>query len=112
MSLFNKKLKDKLKKIEVKTEAKKRNNRNEKIGMNKYNNYTPAKYACRKTCATCGSINHLSTNCKYVYVQNSSIQMPISISAFLIPVMLVMPNMLAKNTHVSSQYANMSYYTI
>ena len=59
-----KQLNDKLEKIEIKTEAKRKNNRNWKVGINKNKNYTPDKYAPRKICVKCGSVNHLSVNCK------------------------------------------------
>ena len=68
--LSNKQLKDKLENIEDKTKAKKKGNINGKVGINKKNNYTPDKYAPRKTCVKCGSVNHLSINCKTV-VPNS-----------------------------------------
>ncbi|KAL8154983.1 hypothetical protein AgCh_000375 [Apium graveolens] len=59
-----KKLNDRLEKIEVKTKSKRKNNRNGKVGINKHNNYTPDKYAPRKICVKCGSVNYLSVNCK------------------------------------------------
>ncbi|KAL8119602.1 hypothetical protein AgCh_016923 [Apium graveolens] len=62
--MFIKQLNDKLEKIDVKTENKRKNNRNGKVGINKYNNYTLDKYAPRKICVKCGSVNHLSVNCK------------------------------------------------
>lgn len=93
----NKQLKDKLEKIEDKTKDKKKNNINAKVGINKHNNYTPDKYAPRKTCAKCDSVNHLSTNSKSM--QNSSVQMLMSVPAKPISHMLVMPNMFAQNTH-------------
>ena len=47
-------------------DKKKKKNRNEKVGINKHNNYAPDMYAPRKVCAKCGSVNHLSINCKIV----------------------------------------------
>ena len=77
---------DRLEKIEVKTDAKRKNNRNGKIGINKHNNYTPDKYAPRKICVKCGSANHLSVNCK--------LAMPTTISApSTLPNMTAMPTM-------------------
>ena len=60
--LSNKQLKDKLENIEAKTvpNAKKKKNRNGKVGINKNNNYTPDKHAPRKVCSKCGSSNHLA----------------------------------------------------
>ena len=49
-NLSDKQLKDKLENVEIKNGAKKKNNRNGKAGINKHNNYTPNKYAPRKTC--------------------------------------------------------------
>ena len=43
-----KQLNDRLEKIEVKTEVKKKKNRNGKVEINKHINYTPDKYAPRK----------------------------------------------------------------
>ena len=54
---------------EVRMEAekgKKKSSRNGKVGINKKNDYTPDKYAVRKTCSKCGSVNHLAVNCKNV----------------------------------------------
>ncbi|XP_063941537.1 uncharacterized protein LOC135149680 [Daucus carota subsp. sativus] len=44
--------------------GKKKSSRNGKVGINKKNDYTPDKYAVRKTCSKCGSVNHLAVNCK------------------------------------------------
>ena len=52
---------------EPKTKVKKKKkNRNGKVGINKHNNYAPDMYAPRKVCAKCGSVNHLSIDCKTV----------------------------------------------
>ena len=66
--LSNKQLKDKLENIEAKSvpNAKKKKNRNGKVGINKNNNYTPDKYAPRKVFSKCGSSNHLAMQCKTV----------------------------------------------
>lgn len=74
----NKQLKEKLEKIKIKTKAKnkKKNNINDNIGTNKHNNYTRDKYAPRKISGKCGSVNHLSINCKSNIMQNSSIPLP------------------------------------
>ncbi|KAL8102655.1 hypothetical protein AgCh_027252 [Apium graveolens] len=69
-----KQLSDRLEKIEVKTETKRKNNRNGKVGINKHNNYTPDKYAPRKICVKCGSVNHLSVNCKSAMPTPMSVQ--------------------------------------
>ena len=101
--LSKKQLKEKLETIDSKTVVKKKNNRNGKIGINKHNNYTPGKYAPRKTCVKCGSVNHLSINCNIV--QHFSVQMPMS--AMPMNAMPIMPNMFAQNAHAHAQYANM-----
>ena len=50
-----------------KTKEKNKNkNMNEKVGINKHNNYAPDMYAPRKVCAKCGSANHFFINCKIV----------------------------------------------
>lgn len=36
------------------------------IGINKHNNYKLDKYAPKKTCVRCGSVNHLFTSCESV----------------------------------------------
>ncbi|MGI4673367.1 hypothetical protein ACR2XN_28280, partial [Klebsiella pneumoniae] len=95
-------LEEKLGTTKSKDEVKKKGNRNGKIGINKKNNYTPDKYAPRKTCVKCGSVNHLSVNCKVV--QNSSVHLPMH----AIP-MNAMPNLFAPNAHTHAQYANMSF---
>ena len=67
--LSNKQLKDKLENIETKSvpNAKKKKNRNAKVGNNKHNNYTPDMYAPRKGCSKCGSVNHLAIHCKVLF---------------------------------------------
>ncbi|KAK1369557.1 hypothetical protein POM88_035649 [Heracleum sosnowskyi] len=76
--LSNKQLKGKLENIEVKAEAK------------------------RKRTEMCGSVNHLSTNCKTV--KNSSVEMPMHVPNMPMP---LMHNMFAHTDHASNLYANM-----
>ncbi|KAK1389761.1 hypothetical protein POM88_017939 [Heracleum sosnowskyi] len=102
--LSNKQLKGKLENIEVKDEVKKKKNRNGKVGINKHNNYTPDKYAPRKTCVKCGSVNHLSTN--YKTVKTSSVQMPMPVPNMPMP---AMHNMFVHTGHASNLYANMPF---
>ncbi|KAK1369366.1 hypothetical protein POM88_035458 [Heracleum sosnowskyi] len=102
--LSNKQLKGKLENIEIKAEVKKKKNRNGKVGINKHNNYTPDKYAPRKTCVKCGNVNHLSTN--YKTVKTSSVQMPMPVPNVPIP---AMHNMFAHTDHASHLYANMPF---
>ena len=66
--LSKNKLKDKLEHIETKVvpNPKKKKTRNEKVGINKNNNYSPNKHAPRKVCSKCGSSNHLAMQCKNV----------------------------------------------
>ena len=45
-------------------EKNKKKNRNRNVGNNNHNNYAPDMYVPRKVCAKCGSVNHLSINCK------------------------------------------------
>ncbi|KAL8112910.1 hypothetical protein AgCh_020281 [Apium graveolens] len=96
-------LSDRREKIEVKTEAKKKNNRNGKVEINKHNNYTPDKYAPRKICVKCGSVNHLSVNCKTA--------MPTSISVPPhfpnINAMPSMPMNAMSTQNMNTQFANM-----
>ena len=86
---------------------KKKGNRNGKIGVNKHTNYTPNASAPRKTCSKCGSVNHLSANCKTVIAPNSSfpISMPSS-SHMHLPAMNMMPGLLPLNPYSQS---NMPY---
>ena len=60
--LSSKQLKDKLENIETKIVPipKKKKNRNEKVEINKNNNYTPDKHAPKKLCSKYGSSNHLA----------------------------------------------------
>ncbi|KAL8103990.1 hypothetical protein AgCh_028276 [Apium graveolens] len=100
-----KQLSDRLEKIEVKTETKRKNNRNGKVGINKHNNYTPDKYAPRKICVMCGSVNHLSVNCK------SAMPTPISVQSQF-PNMNVMPPMpvnAVPTKNMNAQFANMPF---
>ena len=74
---------------------KKRNNRNGKIGVNKHNNYTPNASAPRKTCGKCGSVNHLSTNCKTVIAPTFSMPMSMpSVPNLHMSTMNMMPGLL------------------
>ena len=75
----DKKLKKKLDVGETKSEVtkKKSGNRNGKIGVNKHTNYTPNASAPRKTCSKCGSVTHLSANCKTVIAPSLSMSMSI-----------------------------------
>ncbi|KAK1388364.1 hypothetical protein POM88_016542 [Heracleum sosnowskyi] len=102
--LSNKQLKVKLENIEVKAEVKKKKNINGKVGINKHNNYTRDKYAPRKTCVNCGSVNHLSSYCKSV--KSANVQMHMSMPNVHMP---FIPNMFAHNAHASNLYANMSF---
>ena len=46
--------------------GKNKSSRNDKVGFNKRNDYTPDKNDVRKTSSKCGSVNHLAINCKNV----------------------------------------------
>jgi hypothetical protein len=107
-NLSNKQLKDKVEKIQIETKGKKKNNRNGKVGINKNNNYTPDKYAPRKLCVNCGSVNHLSTNCKSVK-KTANVKMPKPAMNSSMPTMPVMPNMFAPYAQFQNPYANMSF---
>ena len=48
-----------------KTKDKKKNE-NLKVVINEHNNYAPDIYALRKVSAKCGSVNHLSIDCKTI----------------------------------------------
>lgn len=106
-------LSDRLDKIEVKTEHKRKNNRNGKVGINKHNNYTPDKYAPRKSCVKCGSVNHLSTNCKSVV--NAPMPVPQSVPRMSVqpmlnmPAMNAMPAMSAMPNQSMNSFANMPF---
>ncbi|KAL8110481.1 hypothetical protein AgCh_026264 [Apium graveolens] len=100
-----KQLNDRLEKIEVKTEAKKKNNRNGKIGINKHNNYTPDKYAPRKICVKCGSVNHLSVNCKLAMLTLMSA--PPSFPNMT--AMSTMPLNAISTQNMNAQFANMPF---
>ena len=100
-----KQLSDRLEKIEVKIEAKRKNNRNGKVGINKHNNYTPDKYAPRKICVKCGSVNHLSVNCKSAMHTSMSVQPQF-------PNMNAMPPMPVNaipTQNMNAQFANMPF---
>ena len=103
--LSKKKLVEKLEAVKSKNEEKKKKNRNGKIGINKKNNYTPDKYAPRKTCIKCGSVNHISVNCSIM--KNSSVHMPLP--TMPVNVMPAMNNMFVQNAHAHTQFASMPY---
>ena len=103
--LSMKQLSDRMDKIEVKSESKRKTNRNGKIGIKKHNNYTPDKYAPRKTCVKCGNGNHLSTNCKTV--KNAPISEPLSMPKMPISPMHAMPVMSQQNS--LAHFANMPF---
>jgi len=107
-NLSNKQLKDKVEKIQIETKGKKKNNRNGKVGINKNNNYTPDKYAPRKLCVNCGSVNHLSTNCKSVK-KTDNVKIPKPAMNCSMPTMPVMPNMFNPYAQFQNPYANMSF---
>ncbi|KAL8089335.1 hypothetical protein AgCh_038954 [Apium graveolens] len=92
-----KQLNDRVEKIEVKAESKRKNNRNGKVGITKHNNYTLDKYAPRKIYVKCGNVNHLSVKCKY------AMHAPMSAPPSSMP-MNVMP---AQN--LNAQFANMPF---
>ncbi|KAL8114230.1 hypothetical protein AgCh_021184 [Apium graveolens] len=100
-----KQLNDRLEKIEIKTEAKRKNNRIGKVGINKHNNYTPDKYAPRKIYVKGGSVNHLSVNCKLamptpIYVHSS------------FSIMTTMPSMpmnAMSAQNMNAQFSNMPF---
>ncbi|XP_063948085.1 uncharacterized protein LOC135152181 [Daucus carota subsp. sativus] len=96
------KTKKKLDASESKSEEtkKKKGNRNGKIGVNKHTNYTPNASAPRKTFSKCGSVNHLSANCKTVIAPNLPlpIHMP-SVPHMNLPAMNMMPGLLPHNSY-------------
>ncbi|XP_063948047.1 uncharacterized protein LOC135152146 [Daucus carota subsp. sativus] len=101
----DKKLKKKLDVCESKSEEteKKRGNRNGKIRVNKHTNYTPNASAPRKTCSKCGSVNHLSADCKTVIPPNLSMPMPMSsVSNMHLSAMNMMPGVLPHNPYSQS----------
>ncbi|KAK1387194.1 hypothetical protein POM88_015372 [Heracleum sosnowskyi] len=106
--LSNKQLKDKLENVQVEAKGNKKNNRNGKVGINKHNNYTPDKYAPRKTCVNCGSVSHLSTNCKSVK-KTAKVKMSKPAMNGSMPTMPVMPNMFAPYAQFQNPYASMSF---
>ncbi|KAK1355984.1 hypothetical protein POM88_049240 [Heracleum sosnowskyi] len=106
--LSNKQLKDKVEKVHNEAKGNKKNNRNGKVGINKHNNYTPDKYAPRKTCVNCGSVSHLSTNCKSVK-KSANVKMPKPAMNSYMPQMpwnmnnmIVPPTMHAMNENMSN----------
>ena len=104
-------LNERLSKIEVKKETKRKSNRNGKVGINKHNNYTPDKYAPRKTCVHCGSVNHLSANCKSI--KNAPIPLSPSVPNMPISQLHAMPVMSPQNplTHFANMpFVNNPYY--
>ena len=86
----------------MRTESKRKSNRNGKVGINKHSNYTPDKYAPRKICVKCDSVNHLSVNCK------SAMHAPMSAPpSFLKMATLPMNVMPAQN--LNAQITNMPF---
>ncbi|KAK1373166.1 hypothetical protein POM88_029359 [Heracleum sosnowskyi] len=106
--LSNKQLKDKVEKIQVEAKGNKKNNRNGKVGINKHKNYTLDKYAPRKTCVNCGSVSHLSTNCKFVK-KPANVKMPKPALNVSMPTMHVIPNMFAPYAQYHNPYASMPF---
>ena len=100
-----KQLSDRLEKIEVKTQTKRKNNRNGKVGINKHNNYTPDKYAPKKICVKCGSVNHLSVNCKSAMPTLMSVQPQFP----NMNVMPLMPVHAMPTQNMNAQFANMPF---
>ncbi|GBC54548.2 interaptin-like [Rhizophagus irregularis DAOM 181602=DAOM 197198] len=85
---------------ETKETKKKKGNRNGKIGVNKHTNYTPNASAPRKTCSKCGSVNHLSANCKTVIAPNLSLPIPMtSVPHMNLSAMNMMPGLLPHNPY-------------
>ncbi|KAL8116897.1 hypothetical protein AgCh_023177 [Apium graveolens] len=98
-------LKNRLKLVEDKKETKRKSNRNGKVGINKHNNYTPDKYAPRKSCVYCKSVNHLSDNCKSV--KNAPMPLTPSMPNMSMSPLHAMPVMSHQNPH--AHFANMPY---
>ncbi|KAK1397672.1 hypothetical protein POM88_007535 [Heracleum sosnowskyi] len=106
--LSKKQLKDKLEKIQVEVNGNKKNNKNGKVGINKHNNYTPDKYAPQKTCVNCGSVSHLSANCKSVK-KHTNVKIPKPAMNASMPAMPVVPNMFAPYAQFQNPYASMPF---
>ncbi|KAL8124713.1 hypothetical protein AgCh_012388 [Apium graveolens] len=100
-----KQLSDRLEKIEVKIEAKKKNNKNGKVGINKHNNYTPDKYAPRKICVKCGGVNHFPVN--YKTAMPTSIYVPPHFSNINAMPSMPMNAMSAKS--MNAQFSNIPF---
>jgi len=98
-------LKDRLKLVEDKKETKRKSKRNGKVGINKHNNYTPDRYAPRKSCVHCKSVNHLSDNCKSV--KNAPMPSNPSMPNMSMSPLHAMPVMSHQNPH--AHFANMPY---
>ena len=79
--------------------GKKKSSRNDKVGINKKNDYTPDKNAIRKTCSKCGSVNHLAVNCKNALFDHC---MPNPMMNAHLSYMPMFP-------HAPIQYANMPF---
>lgn len=79
-------------KLETK-EKKEKKSRNEKIGINKHNNYMSDRFAPIKICVKCDNVNHLAINWKTFNSSRSN-------DAFI-------PNSVTLNTHVPN--ANRSF---
>ncbi|KAL8134396.1 hypothetical protein AgCh_009430 [Apium graveolens] len=105
-------LKDRLKLVEDKKETKRKSKRNGKVGINKHNNYTPDRYAPRKSCVHCKSVNHLSDNCKSV--KNDPMPSNPSIPNMSMSSLHAMPVMSHQNPHehfTNMPYINNPYFT-
>ncbi|KAL8090553.1 hypothetical protein AgCh_039850 [Apium graveolens] len=99
-------LKNRLKGVEDKKETKRKSNRNGKVGVNKHNNYTPDKYAPRKSCVHCSSVNHLSANCKSI--KKTPMHVPSSMPNMSASPLHAMPVMSQQNPY--AHFANMPYF--
>ncbi|MDV3180596.1 MAG: hypothetical protein Q8829_02870, partial [Candidatus Phytoplasma australasiaticum] len=72
---------------------------------NKYNNYTPDKYAPRKISVKCGSVNHFSVNCKLA--MPTPMSAPSSFSNMI--AMFAMPMNVMPAQNMNAQFANMPF---
>ena len=98
-------LKNRLNLVEDKKETKRKSNRKGKVGINKHNNYTPDKFAPRKICVHCGSVNHLSVNCKSV--KKTPMSLTPAMPKMPMPSFHAMPAMSQQNHN--AHFANMPY---
>ncbi|KAL8097255.1 hypothetical protein AgCh_030400 [Apium graveolens] len=99
-------LKNRLNLVEDKKETKRKSKRNGKVGINKHSNYTPDRYAPRKSCVHCKRVNHLSDNCK----SDKNIPIPSNppIPNMSMSPLHTMPVMSHQNPH--AHFANMPYF--